>query len=333
MSDQSQAFLEDSEVKVFDPEHRRKLAFNIGQYDSKVIEGKHQFADLEMARQRASATKWKVIENLDKYLTEFEANFTKRGGKVIWARDAKEAIHEIMAILKKAKAKVVVKSKSMTTEEIHVNDALEAEGIESIETDLGEFIVQLRKEHPYHIVTPAMHLSKEDVAITFNKEFNLPIESTPKEITAFVRARLREKYQLADVGITGANFVIADTGAVSVTENEGNAWMTVAFPKIHIAIAGIEKIIPSLTDLDLFWPLLATHGTGQNVTAYNTILSGPRQPNEIDGPEEMYVVLLDNGRTNLLAQQDQRQSLSCSMSNLTLTRTSSVLTPKTTLMK
>jgi len=311
MSEQSQAFLEDSEVKVFDPEHRRKLAYNISQYDKKVEEGKHQFADLETARQRASATKWKVIENLDKYLTEFEANFTKRGGKVIWARDAKEAIHEVMAILRKAKAKVVVKSKSMTTEEIHVNDALEAEGIESIETDLGEFIVQLRREHPYHIVTPAMHLSKEDVAKTFHEKYNLPPESTPKEITAFVRARLREKYQLADAGITGANFVVADTGAVSVTENEGNAWMTVSFPKIHIAIAGIEKIIPSLTDLDLYWPLLATHGTGQNVTAYNTILSGPRQPGEVDGPEEMYVILLDNGRTNLLAQQDQRQSLSC----------------------
>jgi L-lactate dehydrogenase complex protein LldF len=209
------------------------------------------------------------------------------------------------------KAKTVVKAKSMTTEEIHVNEALTAENIESLETDLGEVIVQLRNESPYHIVTPAMHLSKEDVAKTFNEKFNLPLTSTPKEITAFVRERLREKYQIADVGITGANFLIADTGSVCVTENEGNALMSISFPKVQIAIAGIEKIIPTLTDLDLFWPLLATHGTGQNITVYNSISTGPRQEGELDGPDEMYVILLDNGRTNLLAQQEQRQALSC----------------------
>ena len=225
---------------------------------------------------------------------------------MIWAKDGEEAMTEVIRIMKNANAKTVVKSKSMTTEEIHVNAALEKEGIESVETDLGEFIVQLRNEHPYHIVTPAMHLSKEDVAKTFNEKFNLPIKSTPKEITAFVRERLRVKYQHADVGITGANFLIADTGGVAVTENEGNALMSIAFPKIHIAIAGIEKIIPSLTDLDLFWPLLATHGTGQNITVYNSIMTGPRQQDETDGPEEMYVILLDNvtGRDRSAAQID-----------------------------
>jgi L-lactate dehydrogenase complex protein LldF len=311
LSLQSEQFLLDAESLVFDSEHRRKLAFNIHQYDKKVIDGKHQFADLETARQRASVLKWRTTENLEKYLSDFEANFTKRGGKVIWARDAEEAIHELLIILKRANAKTVVKAKSMTTEEIHVNEALTENGIESIETDLGEFIVQLRGEHPYHIVTPAMHLSKEDVAKTFNEKFNLPIESTPKEITAFVRERLREKYQQADAGITGANFLIADTGSVAVTENEGNALMSISFPRIQIAIAGIEKIIPSLTDLDLFWPLLATHGTGQNITVYNSISSGPRQEGEVEGPEEMYVILLDNGRTNLLASPDQRQALGC----------------------
>lgn len=311
MSLQSEQFLLDSEALVFDKEHRRKLAFNIQQYDKKVVDGKNQYEDLETARQRAAMLKYKVIENLDKYLVEFENNFTKRGGKVIWARDANEAITELLKILRRIRAKTVVKAKSMTTEEIHVNDALTKEGIESIETDLGEFIVQLREEHPYHIVTPAMHLSKEDVAKTFNQKFNLPLASTPKEITAFVRKRLREKYQHADAGITGANFLIADTGSVGVTENEGNALMSISFPKVQIAIAGIEKIIPSITDLDLFWPLLATHGTGQNITVYNSISSGPRQEGELDGPEEMYVILLDNGRTNLLASPDQRQSLSC----------------------
>lgn len=311
MSLHSDQFLIDAEDRVFNKEHRRKLAFNILQYDKKVVDGKLQYDDFETARQRAAMLKWKVMENLDKYLTEFESNFTKRGGKVIWAQDADEAISEMMRIMKHAKAKTVVKAKSMTTEEIHVNEALTAENIESLETDLGEFIVQLRNETPYHIVTPAMHLSKEDVAKSFNEKFKLPLTSTPKEITAFVREKLREKYQIADVGITGANFLIADSGSVCVTENEGNALMSIAFPKIQIAIVGIEKIIPTLTDLDLFWPLLATHGTGQNITVYNSISTGPRQEGELDGPDEMYVILLDNGRTNLLAQQEQRQALSC----------------------
>jgi L-lactate dehydrogenase complex protein LldF len=311
MSVSSVRFINDAESRVFDKEHRRKLAFNIQQYDKKVDEGKHQFSDFDTARQRANFLKWRTIEQLDRHLIEFEANFIKRGGKVIWANDAEEAITEIVKILTSINAKTVVKSKSMTTEEIHVNAALTNAGIESIETDLGEFIVQLRDEPPYHIVTPAMHLSKEDVAKTFNEKYNLPLDYTPKQITAFVRERLREKYQRADAGITGANFLIADTGSIAVTENEGNALMSIAFPKVHIAIAGIEKIIPSLTDLDLFWPLLATHGTGQNITVYNSILSGPKQENESDGPEEMYVVLLDNGRTNLLAQPDQRQALYC----------------------
>ncbi|MFM9028931.1 MAG: lactate utilization protein B [Bacteroidota bacterium] len=311
MSNASVRFITDAESRVFDPEHRRKLAFNIHQYDKKVEEGKHQFEDFDTARQRANHLKWRAIEQLDKHLIEFEANFIKRGGKVLWANDAEEAIREIVRILKRVNAKSVVKSKSMTTEEVHLNAALENEGIESVETDLGEFIVQLRDEPPYHIVTPAMHLSKEDVAQTFNEKYDLPIESTPKEITAFVRARLREKYQRADAGITGANFIIADTGSIAVTENEGNEMMSIAFPRIHIVIAGIEKVIPSMSDLDLFWPLLATHGTGQNITVYNSILSGPRMSDEIDGPEEMYVILLDNGRSNLLAQTDQRQALYC----------------------
>jgi len=276
VSRHAEQFLADAERLVPDAEHRRKLAFNILQYDKKVEQGKNQYSNFELARQRAAFLKWKVLENLDKYLLEFEANFIRRGGKVIWAQNATEAMDEIVAIMKRAGARTVVKSKSMTTEEVHVNDRLEKEGIESLETDLGEVIVQLRKEAPYHIVTPAMHLSKEDVAKTFNEKYNLSLESTPKEITAFVRKELRRKYQIADVGITGANFLIADSGGVAVTENEGNALMSVAFPRIQIAIAGIEKIIPSLSDLDLFWPLLATHGTGQNITVYNSVSLGPR---------------------------------------------------------
>src|ERR1051326_1359079 len=271
---QAEDFLTASEKKVFDPEHRRKLLFNISQYDKKVVEGKQGYSNLELARLRASALKTKVIENLDKYLIEWESNFLKRGGKVIWAQDAEEAMKEVVELLKKTGCKTVVKSKSMTTEEVHFNDHAEKAGVESLETDLGEYIVQLRKEHPYHIVTPAMHLSKEDVAKTFHEKQGTPIDWTPPQIVAHVRKLLREKYRQAEVGITGVNFLIADTGAVAVTENEGNALMSVAFPKIHIAIAGIEKLVPSLTDLDLYWSLLSTYGTGQNLTVYNSIFTG-----------------------------------------------------------
>jgi L-lactate dehydrogenase complex protein LldF len=311
MASHAEQFMEAAESKVFDPEHRRKLRFNIAQYNKKVTEGKKQFSNYELARTRASATKTKVIENLDKYLIEFEANFIKRGGKVIWAQDAEEVMREVVAIMKKADAKVVVKSKSMVTEEVHFNQALEKEGMISLETDLGEVIQQMDDEPPYHIVTPAMHKSKEDVAKLFHEKRGTPIDWTPQQITAFVREELRAKYQTADVGVTGGNFLIADMGAVAVSENEGNALMSVSFPRIVISIVGIEKLVPSVMDLDLFWPLLATNGTGQNMTVYNTILSGPKYGAEHDGPEEMYVILLDNGRTHLLAQAEQRRALNC----------------------
>jgi L-lactate dehydrogenase complex protein LldF len=311
MSSTVNTFLKVSEQKAFDTEHRRKINFNISKYDHSVEKGLLQFDNLELARKRAHVTKWKVMENLDRYLLEFESNFMRKGGKVIWANNASEARKEILSIMKKANAKMVVKSKSMACEEIELNEFLEKNKIESIETDLGEYIVQLLGQKPYHIVTPAMHLSKEDIAKLFNEKFGTPIDATPTELTLKARELLREKYTSADVGISGGNFLIADSGSIAITENEGNARLTTTFPKIHIAIVGIEKIIPSIKDLEMFWPLLSARGTGQNVTVYNTILSGPKQSNESDGPEEMYVILLDNGRTNLLAQKDQRQALYC----------------------
>lgn len=307
----AEEFLTDAENKAFDTDHRRIINYNIGKYDTAVARGLSRIINLDNAKRRGHVIKWKMMENLDKVLPEFETNFQKRGGKVIWANDAAEANKEILNILKRVEAKTIVKSKSMVTEEIHLNEFLESNNIESIETDLGEYIVQLLGQKPYHIVTPAMHLSKEDIAALFHERFGTPPDATPEQLTLKARELLREKYIRADVGITGGNFLIADTGSVAVSENEGNARLTTTFPKIHIAIVGIEKVIPSITDLDLFWPMLAGHGTGQNLTVYNTILSGPRQPDETDGPEEMYVILLDNGRTNLLAQKDQRQGLYC----------------------
>jgi len=311
MSTIAEDFLTDAENKAFDVDHRRIINYNIGKYDTAVARGLSRIINMDNAKRRGHVIKWKMMENLDKVLPEFEANFQKRGGKVIWANDADEANREVLNILKRVNAKTIVKSKSMVTEEIHLNEFLESNNIESIETDLGEYIVQLLGQRPYHIVTPAMHLSKEDIAKLFHEKFGTPPDATPEQLTLKARELLREKYLQADVGITGGNFLIADTGSVAVSENEGNARLTTSFPKIHIAIVGIEKIIPSIADLDLFWPMLAGHGTGQNLTVYNTILSGPRQPNETDGPDEMYVILLDNGRTNLLAQKDQRQGLYC----------------------
>ena len=311
MSEQSQTFIAKSTVKAADLEHRRKINFNIGKYNAVVPKGKEQFADVHLARERAKNLKWRSIETLDQQLEEFELNFTRRGGKVIWAENGEQAIEEVLKICREKNCRSLVKSKSMVTEEIHLNDALEKNGIESIETDLGEYIQQLDGEPPYHIVTPAMHKSKEDVARLFNKKLGTPINFTPEQLTLKAREVLREKYVQAEVGVTGANFLISDIGGIAVTENEGNARLSCAFPKTHIAIVGIEKMIPSITDLGLFWPLLSTFGTGQKITVYNTIITGPRQENETDGPEEMYVILLDNGRTNILQNPKQRESLYC----------------------
>jgi len=300
-----------AEIKAFDKSHRDKINFNISRYDKAVLKGKTIFSDLELARNRAGHIKYKTINELDKSLIEFETNFIKNGGKVIWARDAKEALKEILEVVKKHDLKKAVKSKSMTTEEIELNVALENNGVETFETDLGEFIVQQAGEKPYHIVTPAMHMSKEDVAELYHEKFQTDVELSPEELTLYTRKLLREKFQQADLGVTGVNFLISDIGGVALTENEGNGMLSMSFPKIHIAIAGIEKIIPYVEDLDLFWPLLATHGTGQQMTVYNSIVTGPKKNGEKDGPEQMYLVLLDNGRTKLLAEERQRQALSC----------------------
>jgi len=310
-SPEKKTFLKKAEKIAFDKVHREKIKFNISRYDSAVAKGKAIYSNLDLARDRAGYLKYKIINDLDKYLIEFEDNFTKNGGKVIWASDAREAVNEILKIARKNKVKKVVKSKSMTTEEIELNKFLEQANIESLETDLGEFIVQQAGQKPYHIVTPAMHMSKEDIAALYHKKFNTDEHLTPEELTLYTRKLLREKFIQADMGISGANFLIADTGSIAVTENEGNAMLSMSFPKIHIAVAGIEKLIPRLEDLNLFWPLLATHGTGQNMTVYNSIISGPRKDDEKDGPEEMYVILMDNGRTNLLSKERQRQALSC----------------------
>jgi len=309
--DKKTTFLAKSAVKAHDLEHKRKLAFNIEKYAETVVKGKQQYANLDKARKKAKNTKWSAIENLDKNLELFEKNFTARGGKVIWAETAQEAQEAVLQICKEKNARHIVKMKSMVTEEIHLNDFLAKHDIESVETDLGEYIQQLDGEPPYHIVTPAMHKSKEDVAKVFHEKLGTAPNLPPQELTQIARRNLREKYAIADIGLTGGNFLIADTGAVCTSENEGNGRLSTAFAKTQIAIVGIEKVLPSINDLALFWPLLATYGTGQKVTVYNTIFTGPKCEGETDGPEEMYVILLDNGRTNLIGRKEIRESMYC----------------------
>lgn len=311
MSENYHKFLQESEKVGFDQSLRKKIRYNISKYDASVKVGKRQFSDLELARRRAGFIKFRVLENLDKLINEFEVNFERNGGKILWAPSAEDAVNEIKNILKQNEVKLVIKSKSMITEELELNQELEKNGIEVVETDLGEYIVQIAGEKPYHIITPAMHKSKEEIAALFHEKFGTPINFEPEEITRFVRKHLREKFLNAGASITGANFLIADTGSIALTENEGNGVLSYSLPKIHIAIAGIEKIIPSLRDLDLFWPLLSTFGTGQNLTVYNSIISGPSRENEADGPQLLYLVLVDNGRTEVLKHREQRRALSC----------------------
>jgi L-lactate dehydrogenase complex protein LldF len=262
-------------------------------------------------RTRANEIKKRTIENLDYYLEQLECNVVAHGGKVVFCRTGEEATDFVLNLAKERGARLIVKSKSMTTEEIHFNERLERHQLEPVETDLGEYILQLAHQRPYHIVAPALHMTRYDVADLFSKTLGVEKEVVPENQTKIARAALREKFLKADIGVTGANFLVADSGAVVLVENEGNARLTTSAPKIHIAVAGIEKVIPRAQDLAVFLDLLGRSATGQPLTVYTSFLSGPRRAGEIDGPDEFYVVLLDNGRTKLLRDPEKRQSLYC----------------------
>jgi L-lactate dehydrogenase complex protein LldF len=281
------------------------------QYKKAFSSAGSQFNNLSLARDRAAFTRWKTIENLDKYLIEFEANFIKSGGKLLWAQDITDVMMEVISIIKKSQASTIIKSKSRTSSEVGLTDRLSQEGFSITETDCGDYILQQCDEEGSHMVLPALHKPIDEIVALLKDDLQLEDDADPATIIAKIRTHLRSVFLTAGVGITGANFIVADPGAIVITENEGNAGLTTSIPKIHIVIAGIDKLLPSLSDLDLFLPLLSTYGTGQTITAYNHIISGPRQSDEMDGPEELYVILVDNGRTNVLAQDTQRQALSC----------------------
>jgi L-lactate dehydrogenase complex protein LldF len=262
-------------------------------------------------RTQAHALKKHAIENLDHYLEEFERNVLAHGGKVVYCKDATDVADFVLSLARERGAQLIVKSKSMTTEEVDLNERLEHHGLESVETDLGEYIIQLAHQRPYHIVAPALHMTRQDVAQVFTERLHVPNETVIEKQTALARRVLREKFLAADIGISGANFLVADSGAVVIIENEGNARLTTTAPKVHIAVAGIEKVIPRAQDLATFLKLLARSATGQLLSVYTSFLSGPRREGETDGPDEFYVVLLDNGRSRLLPDRGKRQSLYC----------------------
>src|ERR1022692_3667693 len=267
--------------------------------------------DYQELRTQAHDIKKHTIDNLDHYLEEYERNVAAHGGKVVYCKDGTEVSDFVLALAKERAAHLIVKSKSMTTEEVDLNERLGHHGLESVESDLGEYILQLAHEKPYHIVAPALHKTRYDVADIFTRELGVARETVPEKLTAIARGVLREKFLNADIGISGANFLIADSGAIVIIRSEGNARLTTSVPKIHIAVAGIEKVIPRAQDLAVFLKLLARSATGQLLSVYASILAGPRRVGEVDGPEEFYVVLLDNGRTKLLPDRSKRESLYC----------------------
>jgi L-lactate dehydrogenase complex protein LldF len=310
-SDAKRRFLEDATVHVRDGAHRDFVRRALGGYYTNRDIQKARFRDWEQARDAASLAKWAAVNRLDELLPRFVANFEAGGGIVHWARDAEEARVIVLDLLRTAGAKAVIKSKCMTSEEIHLNAAMEADGYGVVESDLGEFIQQLRGEPPYHFVFPCMHVRRGEISDLFEKNLGTPPTDSPEELTMIARRHMRRLYVEADVGITGANFLVAETGQISITENEGNARLTAALPRMHIAIAGIEKVVERLDDLAVLLPMLATAGAGQPMTCYNTLYGGPRRPGECDGPESMHLVLLDNSRTALLADPEQRDALHC----------------------
>jgi L-lactate dehydrogenase complex protein LldF len=269
MNTPARQFELDAAAKAGDLKHRAVIQRNMAFYDAAVARSRGKFADWQNARSRAAQVKWDAVNHLDQYLEQFERNVIANGGHVHWAETSAEARDIILGIARKHRVRKVVKSKSMATEEIHLNDALAAAGIQAIETDLGEFICQLREEPPYHIITPAMHLSRAEIGKNFQEKLGIPFTDDAAELAGIARVRLRQEFQAADMGMTGANFLVADTGMIAITENEGNARLSFSLPPLHVALVGIEKVIPRMADLALLWPLLASSGTGQTITCYN----------------------------------------------------------------
>jgi L-lactate dehydrogenase complex protein LldF len=296
---------------VADTELRRKLENATGRHLEHVAATRAEFPAFDDERDTARRIKEDAISHLDELLVQLKKRLEANGVKVFVAADAAEARDYILDVARQAGARRIVKGKSMTTEEIGLNAALEKAGFEPVETDLGEYIVQLRGERPSHIITPAIHLSKEDIGRLFAEKLDIEYTAEPEQLTAVARERLRSIFLTAEMGVTGVNFAIAETGTLVLVENEGNGRLSSTMPETFVAVMGLEKVIPRLADLSHFLEILARTATGQKLTCYTNFISGPRREGELDGPREMHVVILDNGRAAMLADPVLREALYC----------------------
>ncbi len=307
----TRAFKKGAASAIADPTIQRNMQ---GLYDN-FHKGRERAGDAtpgwEDLRDRARAVKAHTIEHLDYYLDMAASNVEKAGGSVFFAEDAASATQYILDLARARGVRTVVKSKSMLSEEMGLNEHLERAGIEPVETDLGEYLIQLRGETPYHIIAPAVHLSQDQVSDLLQEKLGGPRYERAEELTAAARDQLRGKFIAADMGITGVNFLVAETGTLVLVTNEGNGRMCTSMPRVHVAIMGMEKVVPSMEDMGMFLRLLIRSATGQRLSSYVTMVTGPRRGDDVDGPEEFHLVIVDNGRSKMLADPDLREALYC----------------------
>lgn len=304
------AFDANARAALHDEALRKALRRATSTFTGRRAEAIGQVEDWEGLRARARAIKDHVLENLDHYVERFAERAAAAGARVHWAADAAAANALVVELAARAGARTVVKSKSMTTEEIGLNDALEAAGFEAIETDLGEWIVQLAGEAPSHIIVPAIHKSRREIGALLAERLGVKWTEDPERMTKIARSVLRRRFTVAGLGVTGVNFGVAETGTILVLENEGNARFTTTLPRVHVAVMGIEKLVPRLADLAVFLRLLPRSGTGQHLTSYQSLITGPAREG-CEGPRELHVILLDNGRSRMLETEVERQALAC----------------------
>jgi L-lactate dehydrogenase complex protein LldF len=303
-------FREIARRKLADPQLQQAIESSVQRLRGHRLEAWSELPDIEALRQHAHDVRMAAVRDIDRYLEEFRTALEGRGGHVKVCKTAEEACAYVVEVCRRRDAKLVAKSKSMAAEEIGLNGALEAAGIRPVETDLGEYILQLGHEHPVHIVAPAIEKTKEQVAALFSEVEGAEVPAELEELTRSARRQLRKVFLEAEVGITGANFAVAQTGTIVTVTNEGNARLVASLPPVHIAITGIERLVPTLTDLTPLLKLLGRSGTGQRLTSYTQLVTGPRRPGEQDGPEELHVVFLENGRRNLLGTKYE-EMLAC----------------------
>ncbi|MGG2201511.1 LutB/LldF family L-lactate oxidation iron-sulfur protein [Paenibacillus validus] len=290
---------------------RKAVSFTTDKLKTGKLQATDEFGSWEAWRERGREIRKHVVENLDYYLTQFSDNVAKAGGNVYFCSTGEEAVQTFLDIAKKRDAKLVAKGKSMVSEEIRLNHRLEEQGIEAIETDLGEYILQLAQETPSHLIIPAIHKNKQQIADLFSNEAGETFAPDTKVLAGYARGRLRNYFLEADIGLTGCNFGVAESGAITLVSNEGNGRMVSTVPPCHVVIMGMERLVPTYDDLEVMLNLLARSATGQKLTTYTSMITGPRREGELDGPEELHLIILDNGRSAQLGDPVFQEVLHC----------------------